>query len=148
MVRTHPPRTSDSTRLSLREVDGRTDQREYREAIQESFSPEYGEAVQRVWSRPSAVDRQYVLAREGHQTVGAFSVHSLGPWTAIHDVCIHEAYRGRGFGSELIQAVSAGMDRVHCPYLQCEDGWMPDFYRSVGFETVHRRTGFTVSRNK
>lgn len=89
------------------------------------------------------VTREYFVAVDAmDRPVGAFSLHTLGSYTAIHDVCILNGRRGEGLGSELVGAIVGHVRELPFVYLQVEEGWVADFYGRYGFSTIHHRRGF------
>jgi GNAT superfamily N-acetyltransferase len=111
------------------------------ELVRGSFTPSHAGAIASSRLLESMVLRRYYLLKIGNEAVGAFSIHHLGKWSAVHDICVRPDQRGRGIGTSLLKAVESRIPENRIAYLACEDNNLVRFYANEGWKVIHKRIG-------
>ena len=71
-------------------------------------------------------------------------------WLHVETLFVHEAYRGRGLGSQLLQRAETYARTVGCvgAYLDTLSFQAPDFYPKHGYEVLAELEGFPPGPNR
>lgn len=113
----------------------------------ECFDPQHSDAIIREYHKyqPHKKIEHFALHIDG-KIVSIASIYSSDGFYYIHNVATTECYRKRGLAGNLmrylLKHISAISDNA-CVILQCDGGGSTEeFYRKLGFKTIHRRWGY------
>jgi ribosomal protein S18 acetylase RimI-like enzyme len=82
-----------------------------------------------------------IFGRDAHgELVAGLCGHTWGGCCEIRQVWVHESYRGRGLGRQLLELAEKEARRRSCfqIILATHSFQAPEFYRKLGFEIVER----------
>ncbi len=93
----------------------------------------------------SNYDYPYVLRMDG-EFLGFCMLRQLGPEAEIQEICVHEKFRGRGYGEALMDQMiqTARMQQGHSIFLEVRESnhTARKLYQKKGFTEEYRRKNY------